>query len=268
MSTASELGLAVDDAVVLNDSNRLVVRLTPCDVVARVALLTHLFSAEQEVELVKRLAETNSPVATLEARVEPRVFLRDDFKITLWTYVEPVSRILPPAEYAQALERLHAGLRQIELTTPHFMERVAETEQWAASRDVTPDLNATDRALLVNALRDLGESVVNRRAAEQLLHGEPHPDNVLDTKHGPLFIDFENTTRGPVEYDLAWVPTEVSDRYPDIDPDLLDECRGIVLAIIAVSHSRRDDQHPGNTRIAEWVSAVRDGPPWPSLDTV
>ena len=38
MATASALDLAVDDAVVLSDSNRLVVRLTPCDVVARVAL--------------------------------------------------------------------------------------------------------------------------------------------------------------------------------------------------------------------------------------
>lgn len=37
MSTASELGLTVDDAVVLSDSNRLVVRLTPCDVVAGIA---------------------------------------------------------------------------------------------------------------------------------------------------------------------------------------------------------------------------------------
>ena len=36
-STASALDLAVDDAVVFNDSNRLIVRLTPCDIVARVA---------------------------------------------------------------------------------------------------------------------------------------------------------------------------------------------------------------------------------------
>lgn len=33
MSTASALGLAVDDAIVLHDSNKLTVRLLPCDVV-------------------------------------------------------------------------------------------------------------------------------------------------------------------------------------------------------------------------------------------
>jgi hypothetical protein len=51
MSAASAAGLAAGNAVVLNDSNRLVVRLTPCDIVV--------------------------PVAGLDARVEPRVFARD-----------------------------------------------------------------------------------------------------------------------------------------------------------------------------------------------
>ncbi|MBE1603611.1 hypothetical protein [Actinopolymorpha pittospori] len=160
MSTASELDLAVDDAIVLSDSNRLVIRLRPCDIVARITPMTHFASAEREVELVRRLAQTDSPVAALEARVEPRVFVHDGFKIAMWAYFEPVqSRMLPRAEYAQALACLHAGLRRIEVTT-------------------------TDRALLANTLRDLGRSIVNRRAPEQLLHGEPHPGNILNTKNG------------------------------------------------------------------------------------
>ena len=36
-SIASALGLTVDDATVLHDSNKLALRLLPCDVVARVA---------------------------------------------------------------------------------------------------------------------------------------------------------------------------------------------------------------------------------------
>ena len=72
-----------------------------------------------------------------------------DFKITLWTYVEPVRRVLPPAEYAQALGRLHAGLRRIDVEGPHVMDRVAATQHDVASHDVTPDLAATDRAHLL-----------------------------------------------------------------------------------------------------------------------
>ena len=269
MSTASELDLAVDDAVVLNDSNRLVVRLTPCDVVARVTPMTHFASAEREVELASRLAENDSPVAGLEPRVEPRVFVRDGFKITMWTYFEPVRRVLPPAEYAQALARLHAGLRQIDVTAPHFMDRVAATQHDVANRDVTPDLAETDRVLLADTLGDLSGSIVNRRAAEQVLHGEPHPWNVLDTKNGPLFMDFENTCHGPIEYDLAWVPDEVSERYPDADQDLVGECRGVVLAIIATHRWSRGDQHPsGRQSGVAFLDVARAGPPWPAIDSV
>jgi hypothetical protein len=270
MSTASELGLAVDDAIVLSDSNRLVVRLTPCDVVARVTPMTHFASAEQEVGLVRQLAQTGSPVAALEDRVEPRVFVRDGFKIAMWAYFEPAQcRVLSPAEYAQALARLHAGLRQVEVTTPHFMERVAATQRGVVNRDATPDLVDTDRALLVNTLRDLGRSIVDRRTAEQLLHGEPHPFNILNTKNGPRFIDFENTARGPVEYDLAWVPSEVSQHYPDADQAVVGECRGIVLAIVVAHRWSRHDHHPsGRESGVAFLHALRQGPPWPALDEV
>jgi hypothetical protein len=85
MSTASARGLTVDDAVVLQNSNRLAVRLLPCDVLARVApLAQHV--AKFEVELAQRLAETESPVGALEPRAEPRAYQRDGFVVTLWTY--------------------------------------------------------------------------------------------------------------------------------------------------------------------------------------
>jgi aminoglycoside phosphotransferase (APT) family kinase protein len=270
MSTAAGLDLAADDAIVLNDSNRLVIRLRPCDVVARVTPVTHFASAELEVELATRLAQLDSPVGVLDARVEPRVYVHDGFKIAMWAYFEPVrSRMLPPVEYAQALARLHAGLRRIEVTTPHFMDRVADIQRDVASRDVTPDLADTDRALLANTLRDLGRSIVDRRAPEQLLHGEPHPGNILNTKNGPLFIDFENTARGPVEYDLAWVPNEVSQHYPDADQDLLGECRAVVLAIVATHRWTRNDQHPsGRESGVAFLHVLREGPPWPALDDV
>lgn len=271
MSAASAAGLVVDDAVVLNDSNRLVVRLTPCDIVARITPMTHHaghhMSAEREVELVKRLAQTGSPVAALDTRVEPRVFVHDGFKISMWTYFEPAEfPALPPAGYAQALERLHAGLRQIDFTPPHVMDRVAAVQQDVAGRDVTPDLADTDRALLASTLRDLRRSIVNRRLPEQLLHGEPHSWNVLNTNNGPLFIDFENTALGPVEYDLAWVPKAVSDRYRDADQDLVGECRGLVLAMVAAYRWRRDDQHPsGRQSGVAFLNVLRDGPPWPAV---
>ena len=270
MSVATALGLVVEDAVVLNDSNRLVVHLMPCDIVARVTPTPHHGSAERELEVVKQLTSVDAPVGTLDARVEPRVLVRDGFEITMWTHARPApSRPLPSSEYERALERLHAGLRQVNVTAPHVVDRIAETQHDVASRDVTPDLVDEDRALLASTLRELRHSILDRGAPEQLLHGEPHPGNVLDTKNGLLFIDFENTARGPVEYDLAWVPRAVSDRYRGADSALVDECRGVVLAIIAMHRWRRGDQHPsGRQSGVAFLDAVRTGPPWAGLDEI
>jgi hypothetical protein len=267
-STASALDLPVGDAIVLNDSNRLAVRLLPCDVVARVAHPVYR-AAQFEVELAQRLAETESPVGALEPRVEPRVYERDGFLVTLWTYYEPLTREVSPADYANALERLHAGMRTVDVATPHFTDRVAEAQELVGSRDRTPALTDADRELLVGTLRSRVRAIRDRGAAEQLLHGEPHPGNVLDTLRGPLFIDLETCCRGPVEFDLAHVPGEVSARYPNADQELLGDCRVLVLAMVAAWRWDPTDQLPDGQRAAgALVSALRDGPPWPVLEVV
>jgi hypothetical protein len=154
-STASSLGLTVDEAIVLRDSNKLTLRLLPCAVLARVAPVAHRV-AQFEVELAQRLAESGCPVAALEPRVEPRVYEREGFVVTLWTYYEPVTpREVSPAGYATALERLHAGMRKLDVATPHFTDRVDQAQQLVASRDDTPALADADRELLRDTLRGL-----------------------------------------------------------------------------------------------------------------
>jgi aminoglycoside phosphotransferase (APT) family kinase protein len=258
MSIASSLDLAVDDAIVLHDSNKLTLRVLPCDVVARVAPVAHQV-AQFEVDLAQRLAESRCPVAAPESRVEPRVYERDGFVVTLWTYYEPATpREVSPAGYAAALERLHAGMRQLDVPAPHFTDRVESAQQLVASRDHTPALADADRKLLGDTLRDLRRVIGERRGAEQLLHGEPHPGNVLTTKNGLLFIDFETCCRGPVEFDLAHAPEEVSWHYPGVDHHLLRECQILVLAMITTWRWDSGDQLPNGRQLGtEWLSQIR-----------
>ena len=269
MATASALGLTADEAIILHDSNRLAVRLLPCDVLARVAPAAHQV-AQFEIDLARRLAETQSPAGVLDPRVEPRVYQRDGFVITLWTYYEPVTpREVAPAAYASALERLHAGLRKADLGSPHFTDRVEEAQQLVQSRDLTPELADADRELLASTLRGLRQAIAQRGAPEQLLHGEPHPGNLLSTKTGLLFIDLETCCRGPVEFDLAHVPEAVSEHYPDADEELLSDCRLLVLAMVAAWRWDRGDEFPERQRARRaLLSALREGPPWPTLDVV
>jgi hypothetical protein len=268
-TTASSLDLRVDDAIVLHSSNRLTLRMVPCDVLARVAHGRHQI-ARFEVELAQQLAATDCPVATLDPRVEPLIYEQDGFVITFWTYYEPVTPDeVAPTEYAQTLERLHAGLRTLDVTTPHFTDRVAQAQRLVANLDRTPALADADRELLSNTLRGCRRAIVDLGAAEQLLHGEPHPGNVLRTRNGLLFIDLETGCRGPVEFDLAHVPEAVSDRYRHADPDLLRECRILVLAMVAAWRWDSADQFPSGPRAArELLSALRNGPPWPTLEVV
>ena len=109
-------------------------------------------------------------------------------------------------------------MRTVELASPRFTDRIAEAEQVAADPDLSPELADADRVLLSGRLRSLRRAIDDRGAVEQLLHGEPHPGNVLSTSSGPLFIDFETSCRGPVEFDLAHVPEAVCEHYPSVEP--------------------------------------------------
>ena len=257
-STAYALGLRADDGVVLHNSNRIAVRLIPGDVLARVAPLTNQ-AAEFEVKVGLRLAEAGCPAEKPEPRVEPRVYVRDGFSITLWTYYEAMQpQDIAPAEYAQALERYHACLRQIDLTVPHFTDRVAEAQRLVSDPAQTPELDDTGRKLLGNTLRGLKRAILDRGAPEQLLHGEPHPGNLLNTKQGLLFIDFETCCRGPVEFDIAHAPEDVSEHYPGVNPGLLRECRILMLAMVTAWRWDRDDQLPNGRSLGiEGIDQVR-----------
>jgi hypothetical protein len=267
-SVAASLDLAADDAVVLHNSNRVALRLTPCDVLARVAPGGHE-AAQLEVDLAQRLAEAGCPVGALEPRVDPLVHTRDGFTVTLWTYHEPVTPHVSAGDYAKALERLHAGMREVDVTSPRFTDRIAEAEEVVANPDRSPELTDADRVFLRSRLGSLRPAIEDRGAVEQLLHGEPHPGNVLSTKNGPLFIDLETCCRGPVEFDLAHVAETVCEHYPSIDHGLLDECRQLVLAMVAAWRWDRGDQFPNGRRFGEeFLRLLREGPPWPTLDAV
>ena len=141
----------------------------------------------------------------------------DGFVVTLWSYQPQVPQGVSPGDYARALERLHEGMQGIDISTPRYTDRVAEALEIVEQPGRSPALEDGDRELLSSMLIRRRRAIEDRAAVEQLLHGEPHPGNVLNTSNGPLFVDIETCCRGPVEFDLAHVPEEVSERYPNAD---------------------------------------------------
>jgi hypothetical protein len=259
MSSAAALGLEVEDATVLHNSNRIAVRLLPCNVFARIATEGDRPGAGVEVGIAQLLAETDSSVALLEPRVAPCVYEHMAFVVTFWTYYELLPGGFAPTEYAQALIKMHAGMRTIACPpAPHFTDRVAEALRVVGDRDRSPSLREVDRQFLRETLERLTRDITQRGAAEQLLHGEPHPGNLMRTERGLLFVDLETCCCGPVEFDVAHAPEEVSEEYPELDRDLLRDCRVLTLAMVTSWRWDRRDQLPDGLYWGkEWLRQLR-----------
>ncbi|MDX3518892.1 phosphotransferase [Streptomyces scabiei] len=113
-------------------------------------------------------------------------------------------------------------------------ERPAALPRAARRRPTAPHRHTrrTERTISVDTAR------------EQLLHGEPHPGNLLNTRRGPLFVDLATCCRGPVEFDLAHAPEDVGQLYAGADQSLIRRCRALNWAMFSAWRWRRDDQMP------------------------
>jgi hypothetical protein len=245
MPAASSLDLAASAAVVLRDSNKLTLRLLPCDVLARVAPVTDQV-AQLEIELAQRLAGSGSPVAALAPRVDPRGYEREATRsrcgpITCPRHLVPRSR--RPVTPVRSSGCMPACARSISLrrTSPTGSSRLSSS--WRAA------------TALRRSPRRTGSFSARRCEA-------------CGERNGLLFIDLETCCRGPVEFDFAHVPAEAGGHYPGVNQDLLRECRLLVLAMITTWRWDRGDQFPDGRRLAaEGLSQIRTALDRMGLDT-
>ena len=258
LALLTDLGLPAEEAAVLHASNTLTLRLRPADVVARIAPRDHAGDLAVELERAEALQAVGAPVGPPDPRLAPTVHVRGEHAITLWEHLPSRDRAeLPPAEYAAALAALHAGMRALDLPVASLADRVGHALGLLRDPARTPSLGPADRSLLQETLARLtGRAATG--GPQQILHGEPHPGNVLDTPAGPRFIDLETFCRGPVEFDLAHAPAEVAAHYPGHDPALLEDCRTLSLALATTWCFDRDDTFPDGRAIGEaWLAGVR-----------
>ena len=140
--------------------------------------------------------------------MEPRVYERDGFVVTLTDYgPSSISPAISLTDYAAALERLHVDMRTLDVPAPRPGSRRLGTTTRGEPRPRRRSPTPTGSCLATRYRRGAA-GIGQRGGAEQLLHGEPHPGNVLTTNNGLLFIDLETCCREPVEFDLAHAPEE------------------------------------------------------------
>ena len=211
---AREHGLPGDDPEVLSSRGNVIVHLRPAPVVARVATLTAWTRSDplrwlaREVAVAGYAAGQGGPAVAPTALADPGPHRMDGLAVSLWTWVPPSPARPQPAEVGEALARLHlaaAGFPgELPLLSPLralITEGLAALErEQAAAPAVLAALRERHDAILAELDGVTGPVLV--------LHGDAHAGNLMlagGARPGPgwLWIDLEETCRGPRAFDLA-----------------------------------------------------------------
>lgn len=238
VAVGRRLGLPIDEPVVVADGYSVRVRLGPA--VTRVLTRARILRGEalpwlsREVEVVSWLAPAGAAVVPTWS--DPGPFIAEGLEVTLWAWAEHSGSAVGQAAYGALLGELHAVLARYPGDPPTLAGPITDvTSALAISRD--PVLHEAAANLLPLAL------TWPRRP----LHGDAHTGNILVTRDGPRWTDFEDVCVGPVEWDLAsyTVTNEAVAAYPGpVDRARLADCRDLRRLQILAGVLTDDVQDP------------------------
>ena len=214
VGVAREQRLPGDDPEVLSSRGNVIVHLRPAPVVARVATLTAWTRSDpfrwlaREVAVTGYTAGQGGPVVAPTTLADPGPHWMDGLAVSLWTWVPPSPARPGPAEVGEALARLHLSAAGFPGELPVLSPlRALLTDGLAALERE----QAADPAVLA-ALRERHAGILAEldrlTGATLVLHGDAHAGNLLLADGarpgaGWLWIDLEETCRGPRAFDLA-----------------------------------------------------------------
>ncbi|MGW4486515.1 phosphotransferase [Amycolatopsis sp. NPDC004368] len=201
LSVARRHGLATGSAEVLHDRSNVLVRLG--SVVARVPGTTRLLRPDATAWLARDVAVsrylTQSGVLVVSPTTDPPAgpHFSGGLPVTLWHWTphDPDHRHTPE-EVASSLATVHRALLAYPGELPHrgpVDELLGALDRHGATMDGAAPALRAEALRLAAALPD----------STQALHGDAHPGNVIATAQGPCWLDFEDTWRGPLAWDLA-----------------------------------------------------------------
>jgi hypothetical protein len=213
-AVAAEHGVACKEAEVLSAGSNVLVHLRPSPVVARVMTGTVVLHDDPERWLRREVGVTQFLAPTgLAVRPSPLIapgpFERDG----LWmTFVELVvgrgrHEQLGPKDHAErfgrALRELHEALAPYDGDLAGFADLGRDIERLRRALRPSAELSAERIDSLGERLAALRETLFGAPLAVQALHGDASVGNLLRTPGGLLWNDFEDTFRGPVQWDVS-----------------------------------------------------------------
>lgn len=226
-ATASREGLVFEHAEVVHAGSNVIIRFTPVSVIARVMTGTVALHAnpriwlEREIAVLQHLEQFHVAVRP-SPLVPPGPFEQDGLWMTLleWVEHERHATVLTGAErLGRALRDLHSRLAGFSGDLQDLRETQADIERLLGQLRPRAGLEPADIQQLHRRLQALTSSVFEASLPRQPLHGDASLTNLLSTKHGLIWNDFEDVGRGPVHWDLAGFLLDLRQR--GADPDYL-----------------------------------------------
>jgi hypothetical protein len=251
---ARRLGLDAAGAVVIAASNNIVVRLPGESLIAKVS--TSLpggpgqAALERELRLGRRLTDRGAPTAPPAPGPVAGPHQAAGVAVTIWRYVahgpkpQDGDRML-----GEALYRFHAALADFVSELPTLAERIDRAGRVLQDPTATPSLSAADRMISRRA-QDRLMSLVTSHGNRTALHAEPHDGNIVWRTDGPVLIDFEAACRGPVEWDLAYLPPAALAAFPARDNAAIARLRAGVSYCVAAWCLQNPDPTPAVSEAA------------------
>lgn len=203
-------GVVVDAPTVLRDRSNLLVHLAPAPVVARVPAVTAIVRRDaashlaREIEVAAWLAAAGVAVVDASPELPAGVHAIGGRQVSFRRYVRhdgpATAGAVDAVGVASAVRELHDALRESAIALPRLSP---------ITSDLQAAIDALGRTDDVAEVRAAHEAFVAELAAalagvpEQVLHGDCHHRNLLVTAGGLVWNDFEDTCRGPIEWDLA-----------------------------------------------------------------
>lgn len=198
-----QLGVECDDADLIYMGNSALYALPGARLVVRITRSTKMHDRVHKVVRLAQWLESIDAPAIRPAGGTAQPLSCNGLLATVWDYVAPHENVPTVEDLGVVLQDWHK-LRAPEGLLPPWNPVVVARQRLNDAED----LSVEDRAFLLAWCDELEPRVMvlNRKYSDSVLHGDAHIRNLLcDSSGRVIFCDFDSTSLGPPQVDLAAV---------------------------------------------------------------